>query len=295
MTMRAIDWRFGNKRPFSGAGLLQGIPRFIALLGVAAIFASSATSAFAGPIINYGNFPGTTVNYNQVKEAANSAGDTAPLFFGPTVTGDSISFSPIGFSASASGAGGVDITDGNLNFDVAAHVNKNINSIQLSEAGDVTLSGFGTDATFAAATARVFVRIDEVNGVGINSITTSFAMNFAPSGGTFGLLSDGLGGPLYNDAWSGNLFVDLNAILAANSIAGKATKVNINLDNTLVAVSQAGTFALIAKKHLGGVSITVNGQNPGGGPDVPEPASMVLVSMALVGLALGGYRRQVAG
>ena len=66
-----------------------------------------------------------------------SAADAAPLFGEPfalsppatypcvpcvlcTIPGNSLNFDPTGFSASASGAGGTDITDGQLKFTVVA-------------------------------------------------------------------------------------------------------------------------------------------------------------------------------
>ena len=46
-----------------------------------------------------------------------------------------------------------------------------------------------------------------------------------------------------------------------------ATKVSIDLVNTLSAASQTGTDALINKHDFGGISITVN---------IPEPTSVLL-------------------
>ena len=242
----------------------------------------SGTIAHAAPI-NYGDFSGATVNYLQVTEEANSAGDAAPLFGAPTVTGDSIDFDPVGFSASATGAAGNDLTDGNLNFDIVAKPNNAITSVYFSEAGDTTLAGFGTDATFTSVTTNIFIDIKEVDGVGINAINFNTQLAFSPSGGSYQLGADGGGGPLFNTAWTGNTLIDVNAILAANNIPYTlgATKVSVNLDNTLVALSENGTSSLIAKKDADGVTITTN---------VPEPSSVVL---ALLGsLGLGWLRRR---
>jgi hypothetical protein len=238
--------------------------------------------------INYGNFSAVSVDFLDVQEDANSAGDVPPLFGPPTVSGDSLDFDPVGFGASATGAFGVDITDGNLSFDVMAKPNNIISNMLLAEAGDVTLLGFGTDATFAAVFANVFVDIHEVDGVPINTISRHFSMTFTPSGGTYGQLTDGGGGPLYSDDWSGGVFVDVDGILTSENLVylRGATKISINLDNTLVALSQAGTFSLIAKKDFG-VSVRVN--LPGGG--IPEPTSFVLLSLA--GLVVVGCRRRI--
>jgi hypothetical protein len=243
-------------------------------------------SVQAAPI-SYGNFSGISVDFLDVTEDANSAGDAPPLFGAPTVAGDSLDFNPVGFSASASGAGGVDVTDGNLSFDVMAKPMNVISNLLLAEAGDVTLLGFGNDQTYAAVRANIFVDVYEVDGVGINTITKHFSMTFTPSGGDYGLATDGGGGPLFNSGWSGNVPIDVNGILVGEGIAFDrgATKISINLDNTLMALSQTGTFSLIAKKNFG-VSVRVN--IPGG--EIPEPTSFALVSLA--GVALVACRRR---
>ena len=58
------------------------------------------TVLFAAPI-NYGDFDADTVIYLQVTEDANSPGDSPPLFGAPVVSGNSIDFNPVGFSAAA--------------------------------------------------------------------------------------------------------------------------------------------------------------------------------------------------
>lgn len=248
----------------------------LAFLAGAFLFASSCGQAFAAAI-NYGDFAGTTVTYTQVTEDSNS-GDTPPLFGAPTVSGDSLDFDPVGFSASATGAAGVDITDGQLKFGVVANPGAGINGIVLSEAGDTTMAGFGTDATFTSVTALGVLSIKAVDGVGINVISVPFALAFTPSGGTYGLGTDGGGGPIFSANWSGTETIDIDAILTSKGVPYSlgATKVSVNLDNTLVALSQAGTFSLIAKKDFGGLSVTI----------IPEPSTMLLLGLASFGLVL---------
>jgi hypothetical protein len=248
-------------------------PSSLATLAGAILIAAASSQAVAAPI-NYGDFMGTTVTYVGVTEDSNS-GDTPPLFGAPTISGDSLDFDPVGFSASAKGEDGVDITDGNLKFMVVAKPGNTISGIVLSEAGDTTLAGFGTDETFTAVLGQGILKVSQVNGVPINVISTPFTMSFSPSGGTYGLATDGGGGPLYSTGWSGGVTLDVDAFLASKNIAGKATKITINLDNTLVALSELGTESLIAKKDFGGVSITV----------IPEPSTCVLIGLAAIGLA----------
>ena len=262
------------------------------MTGVLAVFPSIV---HAVPI-NYGSFMGTTVSYEMVQEDTNS-GDTLPLFGPPTtvgvvtpgfpgvpcnmcgIPGNTLDFNPVGFGASSTG-GGTDITDGNLAFMIRAKPNQTISNLSITEFGDVTLTGFapnGTQTTFASVTTNVFIDIVEVNGVGINPmIHLQEDLSFSPSGGTYGLGTDGFPTqPLYNDIWTGTLNVNLLQELIDRGIAGGVTKINVNLDNTLVAISQEGTASLIAKKDAHGVIITT---------DIPEPASCLL---AVFGLLVG--------
>jgi hypothetical protein len=251
------------------------------------MLANSMARAGSIPI---GPLMGNTVIYDHITEdTSDPVNHPLPLFGAPTVTGDSIDFNPIGFNAHASGAGGVDMVDSNLGFTVQAkQVINPIIKIQFSEAGDTTLSGFGSDATFTSVTADGIIDIHEVDGVGVNVLAVPFALTFTPSGGTFGLGTDGGGGPTYHTTWTGGGLFDLNGALTAAHVpfTGGATKISIDMDNTLVALSQAGTRSLIAKKDFGGVSVTIN-PLPGGGPDTPEPASLVLAMIGMVGVLAG--------
>jgi hypothetical protein len=237
--------------------------------------------AVAGPAaavpINYGNHAGTDVTYVNVSE--DSATDPVPLFGPPTVTGNSIDFNPLGFSASSAN-GGSDVTDGQLTFMLVADANRRIDRLILNESGDTTMAGTvapGSLGTAAAVFASGVLDIHEVDFAGISHISIPFALTFSPSGGTYFLGTDGGGGPAFNTQWTGSVTLDLEAILLANAVPGGATKISITLDNTLTAVSQTGTTALIGKKDFGGVAIT---------SEIPEPSSLVLCGMALAALAL---------
>jgi hypothetical protein len=274
------------RRAFSLFGLSsslffqRGAQRTTGLLLVAAIFAVSMLGRSYATPISLGDFMGNTVSYLNVQEDSNS-GDPPGLFGPASVSGDSLDFNPVGFSAHTTGLD-VDQTDGQLLFMVQAKPAKVINNFSIAEFGDTTLSGLGDDHTFTSVTTSVFIDITQINGVGVTPIKLQKELTFTPSNGDFGLATDGGGGPLFHTTWNGSLLVDLNQELALRNLPGKVTKINVNLDNTLTAISQAGTAALIAKKDATGVIITSN---------TPEPASCVLALIGLVGTGLFVRRR----
>jgi hypothetical protein len=280
-------------RHFEAASSVSGLVSFlrapycafpVTALSFALVAGLFAADSLAAPI-NYGDFPGNTVIYQMVREAPNSAGDAGALFGAPQVFADSLDFDPVGFGASTTG-GGVDMTDGNLAFMVKAKPGNSINNIQIAEQGDTTLAGIGTDTTFSSVSMKGILNISEVDFVGINAISIPISItNFSPSGGSFGLGSDGGGGPHFVSNWNGSTLIDLttaNPVVAA-ALASQGvvptlgvTKISVNFNNTLVAISQVGTSALIAKKD-NGIIITTN---------IPEPTSCLL---AALGLALCGF------
>ncbi|MES1213606.1 MAG: PEP-CTERM sorting domain-containing protein [Singulisphaera sp.] len=236
------------------------------------------SSSRAGSI-NYGDFATGTVIYKQVTESSTNPG--VPLFGAPTPSGNALLFNPPNFSATASN-GGLQFTDGTLNTNINAAPGQGINSIVVNEFGDYTLQPFsGTSSTFASVSAPVFLVIQAVNGVALTSpIHYNTNLTFT-GGGTYSLPTNVGTGVI----WSGSASIDVNAILAANNISGKATQIQYTMDNSLLAVSGgAGTLAFIKKKDIGGVTITTN---------VPEPSSIVLVGiMGTVGLIARWRRRR---
>ena len=234
--------------------------------------------------INYGTHMGTEVSYVNVTEDS-GADEPLPLYGPPTVTGNSIDFNPTGFDA-ASSNGGSDVTDSNLVVRIVAKPGFVIESVQLSEAGDTTMAGNvppGSMGTATAVFASGVLDIYEVNNQPINHISVPFSMSFTPSGGTFFLGTDGGGGPIFNTQWNGSVTIPVEQILIANgfdlSAGGGATHVSVDLDNTLTAVSERGTSALIEKKDFGGLTVTTF---------IPEPTAGALAGVA--GLALLGRR-----
>jgi len=227
-------------------------------------FGSFASAA----AINYGNFNGTNVMYLQVTE--DSSTDPTPLFGAPTVTNDSLTFNPTSFGASATGAGGVDITDGTLAATLMTTGAKRIHKVSFAEAGDYTLAGgAGTTATAASVGASFFLRVIELDGVGVAPISFSGNLAVSPSGGTYDFVNDPHGPAAI---WTGSASFDIDALLASQNITGQATKILLSLDNVLLATSEAGTFSTIKKKEFEGVTVTVD-------TNVPEPASIAFFAL----------------
>jgi hypothetical protein len=226
-------------------------------LGLAVVGLFSAAVQAAS--INYGNFGpvGPGISFLGVTES--SVSDPVPLYGPPAPFAVGLDFNPVGFVATSSN-GGADITDGQMNFTVSGAAG--IASVALSERGDYTLAGGGGASTSVLAGAIILATVTEVNGVAVAPIALP-AVNAS--------FSDSLPGAVIVAPWS------LGATLNVNLPAGqRATKLDVVINNTLVATSEASSVAFIAKKDF---VIT-------GTPVIPEPGTIALASMALCGLGL---------
>lgn len=260
-------------RDFGGSHLCRG-----AL--AAAVIVACASSVTHAASVNYGNysFPPSPVSLLNVTES--SATDPVPLYGPPAPFQIGLSFSPTGFAASGVN-GTADITDGQLNFTITSltpSAAAGINTLSLFEGGDFTLVGVGTAATSAIAGAIISVRVTEIDGVPVAPIQLS--PGSASVG--FSLLSN----PGIVQPWSLGISLSIASQLAASNIPFTigATKVEVAIDNSLVALSEAGSVAFIAKKNFG---ITVI---PGDTVLMPEPGGMAMTGSLVSGLAL--RRRQ---
>jgi hypothetical protein len=243
-----------------------------ATLGAILLFLCHSPPALAQ--INYGSFTGATVNYINVTEQS-TTGDSLPLFGTPALSFNSLDFNPTGFDAAAAGAAGLDNTGGRLTFTIQAHAGQSIPIIFFSEAGDTALAGAGTDNTSTQVTANGTITINAVDGAAIAPITQPIALTFTPSGGTYGLATDGGGLPIFHTNWTGSLSLNVSQILTNSAVPFTlgATNVSIDLVNTLTATSQADTNSLIGKKDFGFAVVPI-----------PEPASLALFALALIAL-----------
>jgi hypothetical protein len=252
---------------------------FLPSIVLAAVLAVGlAPLAVAGPI-SYGDFVGSTVTFLDVTEDSGTDPLPPALYGPPTLAGDSLSFAPVSFNAfSPLGVPVLDITDGLLTTTILSAPGYGIAGIRVDEAGDYTLVGWGTADTKVSVSAPIFLTILEVNGVGISPIFRSGDVVYSPNAnGDFNLIDD----PGVGVIWEGSGFIDVAAILAGAGINGCATKVELSVNNVLVAASEDRSIAYIAKKQFG---ITVI--------PIPEPSCLTLLGIGIGGVLLTMWRRR---
>ncbi len=243
---------------------------FMMVLG----FAGAANAALYGDLMD----PTGTVSYLNVA-------DVNGLYGAPSVSLNSIDFTPTNFEAQCSQCPTGSTTSDILTMDIQAVGGQQINEIQINEGLDYTLQSFDA-AGFASATvtANLFIDITEVNGVSVNGLNATVSVLFSPSNNVsvFGFGIDS--GVIIGTSGS----IDIAQIIADAGGTGEATRLSISLDNTLqVFHSGAGGQAQIRKRDADFVSLTINGGNP-----VPEPTTALLLMGGLAALAAQRERRQ---
>jgi hypothetical protein len=236
-------------------------------VGVALAMSFAATSQAAVSVP--GVFSGDQIDYSGITE--DSVASTPPLYGSPTVSGDSLFFTPGGFGATASGE--ADLSDGTLTVTATAAPDTFIESIDFSERGTYTL--FGSDASVFSQTT-VTALVTAIDGVSIDPEEFSFAFPTFE----FSVPEDG-SSPILGAPWSTAGTFDVASELDALGYAGEATEVVLNVSNFLVAVADDSSVASIGKNSF------VIGSNV----VIPEPGSLALLA---AGLGIIGYKRRSA-
>lgn len=229
--------------------------------------------AIVGVCLNAGDAQAGSVTFSQITQSTQTPGDP-PNLYGPanTSTPNELLFEqPNGFAATAVGAGGADITDGLLTFLVTADPATWVTSIDWDEEGTWSLiesvPGFATVATNVRNRLQGFITITQINNlpVAIAPIAVSgAALNFDAINNV----------PPDSDFWGNGFNFDFTPY-------GNVTQFRVAMNNRLLAFSEGsanGTSIAFIDKKL--IDITVTTEM------VPEPASLALVGLAVVGLAL---------
>jgi len=202
-----------------------------------------------------------------------SVTDGVPLYGAPSPIVVGLGFTPTPTFSAASTNGGADITDGQLNFTVTAVPSAGgIPQINVSEGGLFTLLGPGTGATQVLAGAIIRATVVEINGVPVSP----FSLTPVSASVNYNVVTS----PGMDQDWSLNLTLNVASQLGLLGFGpnDRATKADVVIDNSLVALSQLQTEARISKTDF---DITIF---------VPEPGSISLLGLALCGLAAGRKR-----
>lgn len=154
-----------------------------------------------------------------------------------TVTPTSLLFTPNGFQSASNPLLSNDTTVSLLSFTIDADPGKVINTITFELAGDASIAGNPlTSSASAGVSANVFIEVTEINGVTTTSLSRSLDLVFNPNDGQFSLAQDGI---VVGKIYDGTVIVDVDDILADNSVLGKASIVKVRL--TTLLDTDAGT------------------------------------------------------
>lgn len=256
-------------------------PLLFAAAIVSAGPAASDVFDYTGPTAMDGmtGWLGNDVWFAEVSEETNGPDE---LFGQPTgVTSNTIDFGPKGFTAFAE-SGDTDIAQSQLSFMVIARPDRFIEELVFTESGDTTLIALGADTAISSVTGNFFIDVVEVDGVLLNDIVNIAAsMTYTPSNGLFE--AGGTEPWILDTSWFGTLNVDLEQALIDNGIAFDfgVTKLNVTLNNNLVAGTTGSATSSISKKDFDGLAVTAL---------VPEPGSLALLALG-TWLVIGRRRR----
>lgn len=185
------------------------------------------------------------------------------LFGQPTLSGDSLSFTPVNFSATSANGEGYELTDNTVNVQMTVHDGYSFLSVDLTERGDYMLLGGGAMANVAGQ-----VRVFDVNDPMMDTITS-----IGPSAAM-----DQTG--ISTHPWAAASSTDLSTWNGTKSV-------NVTFQNLLVSLTNGPSSLAYVDKKFSGLTATTATVTP-----VPEATSS---AMMLAGLGLIGWqlRRRV--
>ncbi|HMN39562.1 MAG TPA: hypothetical protein PKE29_01870 [Phycisphaerales bacterium] len=246
-----------------------------------AVVTVAACAGLSHATVNYGDFNATHYVFQGVTENSTSPGHVGQVLFGaPTVSDDSLKFSPLNFASQSTAAPGgfaTDTVDGLLQFNICANQGSFIGQFNFNERGDYTLNGLPTAFANATVGCAVNILVSEVNGVAISPVGFNGSLAFSNGGNYVFPVNAGTA-----VTWTGTGSFNVDAFLASLSIPGHATKVEISIDNVLTTLASDGSTARIVKKQAEGVTIDV----------IPAPGAGTLLGLG--GLLAARRRRRRA-
>jgi len=197
--------------------------------------------------VQYGDFFGTNVDFEDVTETTLSASDPALLFGPPIITGDQLDFSPSSFPSSCT-TGSTDTTSSQLTTTIRAKGTATLGTVTLGESGDLSLLASpppGDSSTNVSASLSGLLIVTENAGGPIAPVVIPFTGTFVPMS-TFSLPTNAGDG-----VWSASATIDVASIVPNAKVAG------LSLDDSLQSsCGTGGTSGLIEKKSA---SISVDG------------------------------------
>jgi hypothetical protein len=226
-------------------------------------------SADAASAAMYGDFSttGGTVDFNGVEDDSGSFGV-------PTPTANGLVFDLIQLSASCGAVAGScpplssESVNDRLRFEIAAGIADAPSAILIRQRGRTTLLAPGGQTAVSSISTNVGIDIFDIDGVPVNNISFADSLVFE-SDGDFDA-TDAIGG-LDGVPFSGELWIDLDQILADNSANGAVTRMEIDLSTFLTAFGDAAQNAEITTDYVEFLL-------------VPEPGAALLIGLGLFAL-----------
>jgi hypothetical protein len=237
-----------------------------ALVATGALLCLGLSTALQAASINYGNFNSNPPGVMFLDVTESSGTDAVPLYGAPTSVGQELGFTPTPAFEASAGGGAVDVTDGQLNYTI---MSDGVTVVNAQEGGFFSLTGVGTSATNVLAALSLRATVTQINGADVTPITLPSSSVAAQ----YNLVAN----PGANQPWSLATSVDVATQLAnlGYGAGQSATKVDVVIDNQLVAISELGSDAEIVKTRFG----------------IPEPTTFMLGAFGLCGIIAAARKR----